>query len=134
MTELDVEITVSPVGRLAIPMDPALIRAFIPVGTVGTYLLLQGERPIYVGRSDRCLRTRLVSHELASEASHVTFSPCRTAHHAFSIEADWYHRLADVEGARNAIHPARPAGSRASCPFCVNDDRAAFDYALGRTV
>lgn len=132
MTDVDVEITVSPVGRLAIPMDPALIRAFIPVGTVGTYLLLQGEQPIYVGRSDHCLRTRLVNHELASEASHVTFSPCRTAHDAFSIEADWYHRLADMEGARNAIHPARPAGSRVPCPSCGGGDLAAIHYALGR--
>lgn len=132
MTECNVEITASPVGRLAIPMDPAFVRACIPAGTVGTYLLLQGERPIYVGRSDHCLRTRLVGHELAGEVSHVSFSPCRTPQHAFSVEADWYHRLSDVGGARNAIHPARPAGSRMLCPFCVNDDRA-IDYALGRT-
>lgn len=59
-------------------LSPWLIRALIPVGYIGTYKLFRlGEtEPIYVGRSDTCLRNRLLRHAQANEQiiSTMTFS------------------------------------------------------------
>ncbi len=105
-------------GPFAIPATPQWIRAMVPEGVVGAYLLLKGERPFYVGRSDNCLANRLCGHELLDEASHVVWEVCRDPVRAFHCEAFWYDRSRGTPSLRNRVHPARPAGFDGECPFC----------------
>jgi hypothetical protein len=44
-----------PHHRLALPAHSNWIRALVPSGHPGAYLLLRDNTPIYVGRSDYCL-------------------------------------------------------------------------------
>lgn len=105
-------------GRTAVPADPAWIRAMLPPGVVGAYILLDGSSPFYVGRSDSCLAGRLVHHEYLAEASHVFWEVCRDSVRAFHCESFWYDRSGGSHRLRNRIHPARPAGHSGGCPFC----------------
>lgn len=114
-------ILAAPHHRLALPADPAWIRALVPSGYAGAYLLLQGHTPIYVGRSDRCLRRRLCQHEKLAEASHLVWQPCRDPLRAFYLEAFWYDQMNQLSSMRNLIHPARPDGRNEPCPFCSVD-------------
>lgn len=108
-----------PPKRLAFRLDPPTIRALIPPHTCGAYILLDGETPIYVGRSDACLRTRLATHNHRGSATHVLWEIARTPKSAYLLEAYWFHRQ---DFHLNQIHPACPAGTFATCPFC--DPRA----------
>ncbi|VEG40466.1 Uncharacterised protein [Mycolicibacterium flavescens] len=108
-------IAATPPARLAFQLNPRTVRSLIPAGTPGTYLLLQGERPVYVGRSDRCLRARLATHNHLHHATHVTWETARDAWGAFLLEAWWWHQHSDT--LINKIHPAAPTG-QGPCPFC----------------
>ncbi len=108
-------IAAAPPARLAFRMTPRTIRALIPVATPGTYLLLSGRVPVYVGRSDRCLQTRLAAHNHLHTVSHVVWEPARDQWAAFCLEAWWWHQHKD--SLINKIHPAVPNG-RGPCPFC----------------
>lgn len=113
---LEVEFVASvPPARLAFRLTPPTVRALVPSGTPGTYLLLRGDVPLYVGRSDTCLQSRLVNHNHLSAATHVLWEPAREAWTAFCLEAWWWHRHKNT--LINKIHPARPIG-RGPCPFC----------------
>lgn len=116
-----VHLVAVPQHRLALPAEPGWIRALIPSGHVGAYLLLRDNMPIYVGRSDRCLRRRLCGHEKIAEASHIVWEPCRDPLRAFYLEALWYDQLSHLPSLRNQIHPARPEGNGTPCPFCSLD-------------
>lgn len=109
------------INRLAIPADPSWLRTLIPSGVIGSYLLLDKDRPIYVGRSDTCLQSRLTHHELLGSASHVIWEICSSVRRAFHIEAFWYDRL-KPKGLLNQVHPARPSGDSRPCPFCGIDE------------
>lgn len=113
-----VRVIAGPHHRLALPADPAWIRVLVPKGYAGAYLLLQGHTPIYVGRSDCCLRRRLCQHEKLAEASHLVWEPCHDPLRAFYLEAFWYDQLNHLPSMRNQIHPARPDGRDEPCPFC----------------
>lgn len=104
--------------RFATPAQPQWIRPFIPAGIVGVYMLLAGDEPIYIGRSDTCLRTRLVGHEHLDAASHLVWKTCGSPRHAYHLESYWYDRLQAGSGLLNRVHPARPSGSEEPCPFC----------------
>ncbi len=54
---------------------PDVIRGVVRAGQPGAYLL--GYSDMYVGRSDTCLRTRLIAHELMYEVEYVAccFTP-----------------------------------------------------------
>lgn len=110
-----------PFGRMAVPAIPAWVRAMLPLGVIGAYVLLKGPKPFYVGRSDSCLAGRLVRHEYLAEASHVMWQICRDPVRAFHCEAFWYDRAGGTRCLRNRVHPARPAGHTGSCPFCEVD-------------
>lgn len=118
--------------RFAFVLESAIVRAVIPRGSVGVYLLLKNGIPIYVGRSDSCVRERLATHVLASVATHFTWEPCSDVRRAFVLESFWYHRIRDLPEVLNAMHPASPVASEASCPFCEDGDLTALAYALSR--
>lgn len=113
-----------PFKRFALPADPAWIRALVPASLSGAYILLRDKAPCYVGRSDRCLQSRLCSHEKLFEASHVLWEPCQDELHAFFLESFWYDHMKHLPTLRNKIHPAHPDGEDVSCPFCSIDKRA----------
>jgi hypothetical protein len=106
-------------SRFAIPADPAWIRSMIPEEVVGAYLLLKHGRPFYVGRSDNCLVSRLVRHERLEQASHLIWEVCRDPARAFYCESFLYDSSREVPGFLNRVHPARPVGHHAECPFCA---------------
>lgn len=105
--------------RVGVPADPRWFKALLPPGVLGAYLLLQGDKPFYVGRSDHCLRTRLIGHNLLARATHVCWEVCRSPVHAFHAEAYWYDHFKEVGRLRNLVHPARPTGDCRPCPFCT---------------
>jgi hypothetical protein len=116
--------------RMAFPFVPRVVRGLIPPHTIGAYLLVRDARPVYVGRSDHCLRCRLSDHELLGSASHFFWEPFRDAVRAFHFEAIWFHRLSGMLGFLNRAHPARPSGHTADCPFCDSRDALGLAVAL----
>lgn len=117
--------------RIAYAMRPDLLRAVIPPGHAGTYLLLQHNAAMYVGRSDTCVLTRLCRHELLSKATHVTWEPSNSPERAYRLEAAWFHQFRGPH-LLNQLHPARPTGYELSCPFCGAGDTVALARALPR--
>lgn len=110
--------------RYAMRYSAALVRELLPAGVSGAYLMFNGSAPVYVGRSDACLRTRLSTHPLLGVATHVLWEPTKSAFHAFVLECDWYHRLESSPARLNVIHPARPGGSERVCAFCAEEVEA----------
>jgi hypothetical protein len=106
-------------NRFAMPARPTWVRAMIPERVMGTYMLLKGGQPVYVGRSDHCLRDRLAGHELLGRASHFAWEACPSPLRAFLLESFWYDKLRDAPGFLNDIHPAQPAGNSYPCPYCA---------------
>lgn len=117
--------------RHAFPLEPHWIAALLPPGLPGAYMLLNGSRPIYVGRSDRCLRQRLITHPHQEKVSHAVWQVCSGAEQAFMLEAALFHRFKGRPGLLNKVHPARPSSRRRSCPFCADGDRMALKRVLG---
>lgn len=132
MMMLPVEMLFDTPRRTGYLTEPKLLRAVLPSRVIGTYLLLKSSKPIYVGRSDSCLLTRLCNHELLDQATHVVWEPCESAKKAFCLEASWYHCYAKHGMLLNQIHPAKPAGYEKNCPFCGKRDREALKFALPR--
>jgi hypothetical protein len=108
--------------RLGFKFEPEVVRATVPPAVVGTYCLFSGAEPIYVGRSDHCLRTRLTHHPYGMKATHFMWEPCTTPWSAFCLEAYWWHSLASTPSLRNAVHPGRPVSCGQPCPFCNPSD------------
>ena len=97
-------------------LRPWLVRAVVPAGLLGTYVLHRDAEPFYVGRSDIDLRGRLLQHCAAGLADYFSYDVHRTAQTAFDVECSLWHALAGPLA--NAIHPDAPDGSGARCPFC----------------
>src|SRR5689334_5372563 len=92
-----------PPARLAFRLLPITLRALLPPGRIGAYVLLAGHVPVYVGRSDTCLRQRLSTHNHLSRASHVLWETTTTARDAFHLEAFWWHQHRAT--LINEVHP-----------------------------
>jgi hypothetical protein len=118
------------IRRVGFRFDPAVIRVTVPSGTIGMYCLLREAMPIYIGRSDHCVLTRLASRPLVDVATHFLWQPSQAPWGAFCLEAYWWHRLIDTPTLRNAIHPARPADEMRDCPFCDSRDREGLKRLL----
>lgn len=108
-----------PPARFAFPFTTRAVTVSLPPATVGSYVLLgQDGNAIYVGRSDHCLRRRLLQHPLRSRASHFSASVVDTPRSAYLLESYWWHRYRrDGIQLINRIHPAGHEPS-AHCPFC----------------
>lgn len=120
--------------RVAVRFTPDVVGAHLPPGVTGSYLLYHGVTPLYVGRSDTCLRRRLMEHPLRRIASHVAWEPTTSVDRAFLIEAFWFHELEVGPYHLNLIHPARPSTSHRVCPYCHNEygEAKALEHALAR--
>lgn len=92
--------------------DAVLLNLSIPPRVIGVYLLALGRQVIYAGRSDHCLRTRLISHEHLGNAAVVLWRTCVSVRSAYMLEKQWYSRLTGKPGVLNKIEPAAPAGSQ----------------------
>jgi hypothetical protein len=88
---------------MALQFAPGLVRAFVPVDRIDTYILLRGDRPIYVGRSDHCVRRQLLNHPPLGTANHLLWQPTPSRFAAFALEAYWFHRLDGYGGRLNEI-------------------------------
>lgn len=105
----------------AYALTPPRVRELVPSGATGFYQLgvvEDGEFwPRYFGRSDRGLRSRLLTH--CRERSDVTyFDPVvtRTIRRAYNLECRQWHLQGD--GMENDIHPAHPKHIAYECPYC----------------
>lgn len=104
-------------------MTPDVIRAVVQRHRPGVYILGEesNERFIfrYVGRSDHCLQTRLLTHGLLYHCSYFIFSYADTAKEAFELESKWWHDCKNIGMPLwNLIHPDSPSGMTLSCPYC----------------
>lgn len=95
---------------------PWLVRALIPPGQVGSYILYRAALPMYVGRSDSDLRGRLLQHAYAGIGEYFRYDVHRSASHAFRAECSLYH-AADTP-LTNCIHPDAPDYLDVDCTFC----------------
>ena len=129
-----VEIKARARSRLAFRWDNGLLRAAISPDTVGTYLLLRNTAPVYIGRSDTCLLSRLLGHPLRDCTTHVVWERTDSQQMAFSIEAYWFHRYRDLGALLNRIHPTVPSRSVMACPFCALEAISVTEPISGSTI
>ena len=106
----------------AILFLPEAIKAFIEPGRSGVYVLGVVDNGFcykYVGRSDICLRTRLLEHEYLYRFPYFIFKYAGTPEEAFVLESKWWHDC-NTQNIRlyNRIHPDAPSHSTLSCPYC----------------
>jgi hypothetical protein len=105
------------VRRRRYRLQPWLVRALIPPGAVGTYVLYRGEEPVYVGRSDRNLQQRLLQHAAYCRGEYFGYDVHWHPLAAFEVECSLYHALR--LSLENVLHPDHPDYLEADCPFCV---------------
>jgi hypothetical protein len=116
--------------QMAFLATPAVVRTLVPAGWAGVYMLLRLGVPFYVGRSDKCVQTRLAGHPLLPLATHVAWETCSSPLQAYRLESAWFHTLRLTAELTNQIHPARPAGVSNSCPFCSTGDCQAWTHLM----
>lgn len=110
-------------------LTPWLIRAMIPESTIGTYTLWAVDAPIYIGRSDTCLRRRLLEHAaVRPDGIRFTFDVSRSMQDAFALESSLFHALGDVTA--NINHPPRAGRTDPACPFCQSTFTAVISNRL----
>lgn len=129
MGRLAMEEHSGPTGHRLYRLAPWVIRVLIPSTIVGTYVLYASDgTPIYVGRSDTCLRRRLVTHAVLRRAKYFDYQVRWTPERAYIAECAAFHAFAGL--LTNAIHPASPSGCSVRCPFC----RTTFDLVRSSRV
>lgn len=104
-------------------LSPWLIRALIPMGIKGTYILYvkKGSNlvPVYVGRSDTDLQRRLLNHSYFTVAHYFEYFHFDSLEKAFLSESSLFHCFEDT--VLNEIHPATPHSSSIVCPYCTKN-------------
>ena len=93
-----------------------MVRALIPESRIGSYVLIDRDEPVYVGRSDTCLRRRLLQHAHRRRAEYFAYNVHHTRIQAYTMECALYHALAPQ--IRNLIHPDSPDQAAARCSYC----------------
>ena len=92
------------------PFEVSNVRQFVPGKVPGVYLLFRVDgaclQPVYVGRSDRCLRARLLRHPYR-ELDFFTFEVCQSPLAAYIAERRAYLWL---RPSLNKAFPAVPQG------------------------
>ena len=114
--------------RRAYRLVPWLVRALVPEATTGTYVLFAGGHTIYAGRSDTDLQRRLVEHARAQRGEYFDFDAHAHRRASFLTECATFHAMASA--LENRIHPASPASSGYSCPFCRQASVATIEGRL----
>ncbi|MFE3455966.1 GIY-YIG nuclease family protein [Nocardiopsis aegyptia] len=97
-------------------LRPWVVRAMIPDHYIGTYVLFHHGQEHYIGRSDTCLRTRLLRHCTTAHAEYFAYDIHTTSEQAFSMECSLYHT--HRSSLINVRHPDRPDYQNSVCPFC----------------
>lgn len=106
-----------------IRLRPWLIRALIPPGVVGSYVLYTTTGlPRYVGRSDTDIRRRLLRHCTDQRGAYFTYDVHNNPVSAYDMECAMFHALSPQ--LTNRIHPDRPDFHETSCVFCRSEQRA----------
>lgn len=93
-----------------------MVRALIPEARIGSYVLIDSGEPVYVGRSDTCLRRRLLQHAHRQRAEYFAYNVHHTRIQAYTMECALYHAL--TPQIRNRIHPDSPDRAVVRCSFC----------------
>lgn len=106
------------------PFSAGVVRETVVGGCKGAYTLgslVGGVYTVgYVGRSDRCVRERLVAHELLGEFDAFAVRYADDAPNAFVLECAFWHELHDAGlPMLNRVHPATPRHSGLACPYCA---------------
>ncbi|MBD2211535.1 hypothetical protein H6G27_16925 [Nostoc linckia FACHB-104] len=100
---------------------PEVIRTDVEPCRPGVYVLgneCSGFMAHYIGRSDKCLQTRLLNHNYLYQFSYFIFRYASNPREAFYLECQLWHYYADLKHMYNKIHPASPADSAEKCPYC----------------
>lgn len=103
---------------------PERIRQVVEPDRPGVYALGDvengGLQVKYIGRSDSCVMTRLLTHNYLYAFSYFFVQYARSPEEAFRLESRWWHscREAGVP-LYNRVHPDAPANSGALCPYCT---------------
>ena len=118
-------------------MTPDIIRRVVKADHPGAYVLgdvVDGVfSPRYVGRSDHCLRTRLLTHNYIYQYPYFFFAYARNEAEAYAAECKWWHDCYNQGiDLRNKIHPDSPTGQGLSCPYCQFADAIEEYLALKR--
>jgi len=99
---------------------PEVVRLVVEPGRPGAYALghsQEGQFEIgYVGRSDTCLQSRLVTHNHLWRFDYFIFLKAADEYEAYALECEFWHSFQDQ--VRNLIHPASPQGSGLGCQYC----------------
>lgn len=102
-------------------MQSNILRANLEPNKQGVYVLGSYEDkrfyPVYVGRADSCLLTRLLTHNHRNQVTHVEWRVTSSIRQAYLQECCFYHTYED-EHILNKIHPAKPGGTNLICPIC----------------
>jgi len=72
----------------------------------------------YVGRSDTCLKTRLLQHVKGKKSKYFSFAVCDTDVQAYHLECRGFHSFSAL---KNAIHPDNPNLKVCGCPYCATE-------------
>lgn len=104
-------------------MTPDVIREVVEKHRPGVYVLghiVDGRFVFqYVGRSDYCVQTRLLTHEHLYDCSYFIFRYAKDRKEAFETESKWWHDCRNNGVVLfNRIHPDSPAGEKLRCPYC----------------
>lgn len=97
-------------------LRPWVVRAIIPDQVVGTYVLFRNGTEHYIGRSDTCLRRRLLTHCATARGEYFTYDVHPTPELAFAMECSLFHT--HRHHLTNVLHPDRPDHQSPKCPFC----------------
>ena len=116
---------------------PYVVRALVPPGVTGVYLLGRVAAecgafiPRYVGRSDSDIRQRLSGHEKLALTTHFCVQLCGSPEEAFMRECFYWHALRDEALLFNTIHPDSPGQAGLQCPYC-SASKQFREYISGR--
>jgi hypothetical protein len=102
-------------------LSRSIIDHKVSSNTIGVYWLgkkKKGSFDIrYVGRSDSCVKTRLMQHIETDKFTHFSFKSTKTIYEAFRLECMEWHLRADHT--YNKIHPDSPRHLPYVCPYCM---------------
>lgn len=99
---------------------PEVVRLVVEPGWSGAYALGHSREDQfeigYVGRSDTCLQSRLVTHNYLWRFDYFIFQQAANEYEAYALECEFWHSSKDQ--VRNLIHPGSPSGSGLACQYC----------------
>ncbi len=101
-------------------LDKATVEKVLGNDQIGNYALVEKNNKgdvfvRYVGRSDDCIKKRLLYWVKNSQRQLFKYSYAESIKEAFDKECKNYH---DFNPADNDIHPDKPEGKNYKCPVC----------------